>query len=660
MTAPSTPLHVAHVKGTVKGEHTADLGPHTLLVGSAGRGKTTTINLVELALSGFASDLNKREATSSEAQLVAYLGTPGEPLHAVATLSDGRSAAYRIERNGPDKVKKAQHAPVPDLKIIYPWEEAIGALLTADRASSFVLRHAGEKITLDVVLDRLPSISRDLAATVLGALGSANPGTDVLGLLPMAAAHVRERLRAVRAEAKGAKSVLVAQGADAAGASPPTKEQIAALDAEEEAIIAQGQALVYPKAPEAPARPAVPTPDEARALYNAAIAARDNAAEAAQTANNHRAHVTALEAQVPAQPKTSPTVDLFSALVTLLDAYINEAQREGGALAVHAASKPCPLCAGALVLDASATARRDGYAAQREAHLQAHAAAEAAWKQAAQGLFAARAAAEEAGRYSAELAAQAERAAAAYNRAYAALSAVPAEDPAVAQAYAVAVEQHRQDYAAVEAQAAGLREQLRGVRARRTALIQAQAAWGAAAAARDKVASLEAEEEGLERLGGHIAEVRQTLTTDLRASFAKRVQAYLPAGYTFGMTPTGDAFGLERGGHLQLGLSGAERNIVALALCALIAEDEIDAANAAADAADAASAASAARTVLPIIIPEERAYDVATLGAMMRALAGVHAQVILTAPTAPKGRTPAGWTVVTVGASAGGAEAAEA
>ncbi len=640
MSTSSAPLHVAQVKGNVKGERSIALSPHTLLVGAAGRGKTPTINLVELALSGFATDVNKREPTSAEAHLVEYLGTPGEPLHAVATLSDGRSAAFRIERNGPDKVKKAAHAPIPGLRVIYPWAEAIGALLTADRAAAFVLRHAGQAVDLDTVIDRLPSISRDLARTVLGTLAEANPGVDVLALLPQAAAHVKARVKDLRAEIKGAKSVLVAQGADAAGFAAPTEQDVALLDAEERAYIEQGKALVYPQPPTAPARPVGPTPDEALALYQSAVALQGKAVEAEQVATRHREHVAGLEAQSPAQPQPAGELKLLDALITTLDAYIEHAQRSGGALSDHAAGTTCPLCAGVLALDISAVARREGYATRREAQATAHRAAEAAWRQATEGLLAARAEAEKAGRYSAELAAQAQRAADAYNRAYAALSAVPAEDPAQAEAYAAAQAAYQATLAAVEAEAEGLRAKVREVRARKNALIQAQGAWKNAAAARDKVASLEAEEQGLHRLGDHLAEVRQTLTTDLRAAFTKRVQAYLPEGYTLGVTVTGDAFGWDRAGHLQLGLSGAERNMLALALCAVIAEDEIKAATAAGDA------------VLPIIIPEERAYDVATLGAMMRALHNVPGQVILTAPTAPKGRTPAGWTVVTVGAGA--------
>jgi len=637
MTTPSVPLHVAQVKGNVKGEATVILAPHTLLVGAAGRGKTTTINLIELALSGFATDVNKREATSSEAHLVEYLGTPGEPLHAVATLSDGRSAAFRIERNG-DKVKKAAHAPIPGLRVIYPWAEAIGALLTADRAAAFVLRHAGQVVDFDTVIDRLPSISRDLARTVLGTLAEANPGTDVLALLPLAAAHVKARVKDLRAEIKGAKSVLTAQGADAAGMAPPSDADLAALDEEERALIDRGQALTYPRRPEAPTRPAVPTREEALGLYQTALALQERYQQAAQEAAQHGEHVKALEAQAPAQPAPSQHAAIYDALIALLDFYIASAQQSGGALAGRTATETCPLCAGVLALDVVTSARRDGYAAAREATAGAHAAAEAAWRQATHGLTDARAAATRAGQYSQELHRQMAAAAEAYRRAHEALASVPAEDPAEAEAHAAALAAFQAAHAAVEGEATQLREQVRGVRARRTAMIQAQAAWKNAAAARDKVASLEAEEQGLHRLGDHLAEVRQTLTTDLRAGFIKRAQAYLPEGYTLGVTATGDAFGWDRAGHLQLGLSGAERNMVALALCALIAEDEIKA------------AAAAGETVLPIIVPEERAYDVATLGKMMRALAHVPGQVILTAPTAPKGRTPGGWSVITVGA----------
>jgi hypothetical protein len=107
-----------------------------------------------------------------------------------------------------------------------------------------------------------------------------------------------------------------------------------------------------------------------------------------------------------------------------------------------------------------------------------------------------------------------------------------------------------------------------------------------------------------------------------------RVQQFLATDDVFGMklTKSDCQIGFIRDEVLVTALSGAEwaRLLVAIA-CAC------------------------ASSGTPVIIPEERMWDRATLGRTMRALSKAPCQVILTSTEKPKGKIPAGWSVVEIG-----------
>jgi hypothetical protein len=132
------------------------------------------------------------------------------------------------------------------------------------------------------------------------------------------------------------------------------------------------------------------------------------------------------------------------------------------------------------------------------------------------------------------------------------------------------------------------------------------------------------------------------LVKDGRNGFIGRVQQYLPDGDTFSLVLRQNKrdvcmFGLVRDGVLHTALSGAEWSRLTLALgAACIPEDD---------------------DTIAILTPEERAYDGVTLAAVMRSLSRAPGQVILTSPIKPRGRTPAGWTVIEAGDAAEGGEA---
>jgi hypothetical protein len=112
------------------------------------------------------------------------------------------------------------------------------------------------------------------------------------------------------------------------------------------------------------------------------------------------------------------------------------------------------------------------------------------------------------------------------------------------------------------------------------------------------------------------------------AGFVAQVQSRLPETDTFDLRlRDGDrevvAFGLVRDGHLHTALSGAEWARVMAAMAeACVPEGQY-----------------------ACVIPEERAFDPATLSDVCKALSGCRHQVVITSPVAPK-PLPKGWVVV--------------
>jgi hypothetical protein len=121
--------------------------------------------------------------------------------------------------------------------------------------------------------------------------------------------------------------------------------------------------------------------------------------------------------------------------------------------------------------------------------------------------------------------------------------------------------------------------------------------------------------------------VARTLDAAL-AAFIQTVNDHLPTTDTFDLRlKDGDRevvqFGLVRDGKLHTALSGAEwARVMAAMADACVAEGQY-----------------------ACVIPEERAFDPDTLGAVLEALTDTRHQVIITSPVKPK-KVPKGWTVI--------------
>ena len=237
-------LYVAHARSNVKGGVHTSLGPKTLIVGPNGAGKSRVVNTVELALSGYASDIVGRPVLKKGADLIA-LAPEGEPLHAQATLSDDRGASYRIERRPGGKTARPEHAAVPDLEVIYPAPMVVAALRgNLTTARSFVLQHSGLDIHHDTIVERLPSTVRKRYEEGVAHVEA----SDALGILLAVRKYADTDAKAARALVKSGETGEVP-------AHVPAEE----MDTAREAVRVTSAA--YAKARE------IPDPIDINALY---------------------------------------------------------------------------------------------------------------------------------------------------------------------------------------------------------------------------------------------------------------------------------------------------------------------------------------------------------------------------------------------------------
>ncbi len=166
---------------------------------------------------------------------------------------------------------------------------------------------------------------------------------------------------------------------------------------------------------------------------------------------------------------------------------------------------------------------------------------------------------------------------------------------------------------------------------RETALKEVAKQWKVIRSQREETRILRADISNLEEvIDGAKQAVSRLLKTAI-ASFATKVQSYLPDSDVFDLRLEEDGkevcrVGFVRsGGFLHTALSGAEWARLTLAI---------------------ACAASENTPGLRVFTPEERAFDPATLRDVMVALAEAPGQVLITSPIKHKGRLPKGWTVI--------------
>mgnify|MGYP003627333036 FL=1 len=159
-----------------------------------------------------------------------------------------------------------------------------------------------------------------------------------------------------------------------------------------------------------------------------------------------------------------------------------------------------------------------------------------------------------------------------------------------------------------------------------------QAQWETLANARNRAMTMKDEVESYKTLKLSCESAVGVLLGERAQDFSDRVQKYLPSDWTFKielMDGNKAVFrmGIFRNGKLHAALSGAEWTSIVTSIAMAVSE-------------------GLPETAPAILIPEDRAWDGKTLGAVMRSFSNFDGQVIMASTIRPMGRPPKGWTVI--------------
>mgnify|MGYP001583285388 CR=1 FL=1 len=193
------------------------------------------------------------------------------------------------------------------------------------------------------------------------------------------------------------------------------------------------------------------------------------------------------------------------------------------------------------------------------------------------------------------------------------------------------------------------RKLLSEAQARRYTLVAASAAAEQTKRAKDKITAKSAEAQDLERLVEAVAEATKALLTQTRQRFSEAVSEKLPKswrseGVTFDVEVEDNGRevcrvglrGGSRGSDLRPAMSGAEGEVVAMGISAVISTD----------GAKGRGGPEAAAAKLRLLIPQDRAWDPATLADACRALGAGPWQSMITSTVRPLRRCPSGWVIL--------------
>ena len=207
-------IYACRIRGNLKGSCDLTIGPKTLLWGVKGAGKSRIVNTIELALSGYASDIAGRPTMSRATSLI-EMAPPGERLEAHVQLSTGGSAFYEIERNG-TKTRKPRHSPAEGVTVVYPLSDAVKALRgSVENAERFVLTYSGRDVSDDAILERFPAAQRSVYSTFL-----ATQNESGIEALLNVSAQAKRTMTAASAGLKQAERVLESVGKNVPALKP--------------------------------------------------------------------------------------------------------------------------------------------------------------------------------------------------------------------------------------------------------------------------------------------------------------------------------------------------------------------------------------------------------------------------------------------------------
>jgi hypothetical protein len=579
------------------------LGPKTLVVARNGVGKTRLSHALRLALTATTDDLLGRTMVKDRGLLATLIPQGATSTRAKAVFASGEEASWSLTREADGTLKTPQHRCGLDPETVLPLR-GVRALLAGDEgaARSALLAWIGGGATEMDVLAYVPAhLHEDYRAKALGIPGSP---ADKLALVADAASH---RALEIEREA-GAQDALVDRLGQGMSAGRPSAEDLeAARGLMEQWTTAFASASAYEAQP-----PQEPLPAEDVTAMQAAVIEAEGALgywrDAAQAARRD-----AEDAIREAQRAAARDAQDAQAATTLLSSLV----------ATLAASEDgtCRAC-GSAYGPAHVQARRAWFEGQLP---QARTPAPSV-------------------DFSGVSAAAMTTAREADACAEGWLRALTDRQNALADVRRREEAAMRPRLANPGVTAAEARAALDHARVRLDQLTRAHGAWEQVSAARDAAAALRSEKPKQQEMAAACARAAIDLLSALSEEFEAKVQTYMPEAMRFTLQlRDGDKNTCRVLVNGCAALSGVQRDAVSVAIAMVVAALGGGAVTSGKKAKKGAAATPSRYT---LIIPEDRDRDEVTLGELMRAWSSYPGQVVLEATRRPKGKLPAGWTVI--------------
>jgi len=233
-------MYIKHIKGNVKEGVDTPLGQRTLIVGDNGTGKSSIINAIELAVGGFASDVNGRDVVRKSSDLITLKNTDksdkSKVLQATATLDDNAVCHWEAKKT-PKGAGRPTHSIPKGFEVRFPFQEVKENLTgSADTARQYLL----SMLPIEDYLDEAPE-------NVLKELEAQKQAKPTLAL----GEHLQTVVEIAKRRIKDGKAEIKARGISkdllGKGLVPTTEEAVENAKAESEkylqAIMKQGKAV---------------------------------------------------------------------------------------------------------------------------------------------------------------------------------------------------------------------------------------------------------------------------------------------------------------------------------------------------------------------------------------------------------------------------------
>jgi len=295
---PAT-VYACRVASNVKKGVDVELSRLTLLIGPNGSGKTSVQNALELALCGFASDVEGRDKVKL-AHALARLGPGDQPLISNVTLSDGREASWTLKPNKKGGYHDPEHVPPNGLRVIFPVSDVREVLGSSpETIRTWLMGRVSSEVREQDILTRLPDDLQE-EYRIASAKFRTMPGWTEIDILLAVIEDAKKEARKLDTQNKGAKQTMETMS-EGLGYEPSVAEVQEAEDEVQAAEKDYQTAMMLP-------RPVVPDLSGMRTRAEGAVSEYHKASETARLAHS---------AIPPLHPQEEALIDFRSKLADI-------------------------------------------------------------------------------------------------------------------------------------------------------------------------------------------------------------------------------------------------------------------------------------------------------------------------------------------------------